>query len=97
MSATKAPAGHFAVLYFAAAASYTHRQHEFFRAPIPSDKLFEMLEERYADITARVLSSCAVTINFDYIVIGDGLAGVDSSKQIQDGDEVAIIPPVSSG
>lgn len=97
MSVPKAPAGHFTVLYFAAAASYTHRQHDFFRAPIRPDKLFEVLEERYANITARVLSSCAITINLDYILIGDGLAEVNSSMQIQDGDEVAIIPPVSSG
>lgn len=97
MSVPRAPAGHFTVLYFAAAASYTSRQHDFFSAPIQSDKLFEVLEERYANITARVLSSCAITVNFDYISVGDGSAEENSGMEIQAGDEVAIIPPVSSG
>ena len=97
MSVLRAPAGHFTVLYFAAAASYTSRQHDFCSAPIQSDKLFEVLEERHANITARVLSSCAITVNLDYINVGDGSAEENSGMEIQAGDEVAIIPPVSSG
>lgn len=97
MSVPKAPAGHFTVLYFAAAASYTCRLHDFFDAPIRSDKLFEVLEERYANITDRVLSSCAIAVNLEYIGNGDGKVDDISCIDIQAGDEVAIIPPVSSG
>ena len=98
MSVPRTPAGHFTVLYFAAAASYTGRQHDFFPAPIRSDRLFEVLEERYKNITARVLSSCAITVNFDYItIVEEGAEGALSSMDIEEGDEVAIIPPVSSG
>jgi molybdopterin converting factor small subunit len=97
MSVPKAPPGHFTVLYFAAAASFTCRQHDFFRAPIRSEKLFEILEERYANIRARVLSNCAITLNLDYIDVGDRMGDNGSSVEIQAGDEVAIIPPVSSG
>lgn len=86
MSVPKAPAGHFTVLYFAAAASYTQRQYDFFTAPIGSRKLFELLEERYTNITARVLSSCAITINLNYIIVGEEAIDAVSSMVIQAGD-----------
>ena len=46
-----------------------------------------------------MLSSCAVTINLEYVDIeSDPEHGVSKIDQvIQEGDEVAIIPPVSSG
>jgi molybdopterin converting factor small subunit len=97
MSTLKAPSGHFTVLYFATAASYTGRQHDFFKAPVRFDKLFDALEERHAKIVERLLPSCAVTLNLDYIDIGDENGECSSDVEIQAGDEVAIIPPVSSG
>ena len=44
----------------------------------------------------KVLSSCAVTVNLTYIDI-DGEDAPDAGLVIKEGDEVAIIPPVSSG
>jgi molybdopterin converting factor small subunit len=90
----RAPAGHFNVLYFAAASSFTAKQHECFAAPLPLGQLFDALEERYSGIKAKILESCLVTINLDYVDMpGPGEEGV----VIKEGDEVAIIPPVSSG
>ncbi|KAF4928555.1 Molybdopterin synthase sulfur carrier subunit [Colletotrichum viniferum] len=94
-AATKPPKDHFNVLFFASAGSFTSRQFEAFPAPLRLKKLFDILEERYSGIKEKVLESCLVTVNLEYVDIpgpedGDG-------PDIQAGDEVAIIPPVSSG
>ena len=91
----KAPAGHFTILYFASASSYTTKDTETLAAPLPVAKLFDTLEERYSGIKSKVLESCLLTVNLEYVDIADDA----SSTQliIQEGDEVAIIPPVSSG
>ena len=93
-SAPKAPTGHFTILYFASASSYTRKQHEYLPAPLSVDQLFATLEERYTGIKEKVLSSCAVTVNLDYVDVEEG--GTKGAV-IGEGDEVAIIPPVSSG
>jgi molybdopterin converting factor small subunit len=82
----------FTVLYFATAASYTHKASEHFPAPMTVTALFARLEQDYPQITTRVLDSCAVTINLDYVTL-------DSSEEVVicESDEVALIPPVSSG
>lgn len=65
-------------------------------APLRADHLFGKLEERYPGIGEKVLSSCAVTVNLEYVALDeDDAAG--AGRQINEGDEVAIIPPVSSG
>ncbi|KAF8430604.1 molybdopterin synthase small subunit CnxG [Terfezia claveryi] len=89
----------FTILYFAACASYTSRSYEVLPAPLPISKLFYVLEEKYAGITENVLGSCHVTVNFKYVDItgGDRHDMIEGEVVIQDGDEVAIIPPVSSG
>ncbi|KAL8376112.1 hypothetical protein RB595_007297 [Gaeumannomyces hyphopodioides] len=93
----RAPPGHFNVLYFASASSYTSKEFESLPAPLPLGKLFSTLEERYGGIKAKVLDSCLVTINLDYVDIpADGVAEAEQLI-ISEGDEVAIIPPVSSG
>ncbi|TVY36078.1 Molybdopterin synthase sulfur carrier subunit [Lachnellula occidentalis] len=94
MSALKAPAGHFTILYFASASSYTAKNNESFPAPLPLSKLFEMLEEKYNGMKDKVLMSCLVTVNLEYVDIPEDCA---SEPFIKEGDEVAIIPPVSSG
>jgi len=43
---------------------------------------------------AKVLESCLVTINLEYV---DMPENGDKGQVINEGDEVAIIPPVSSG
>ncbi|MCJ1401371.1 hypothetical protein MMC11_004583 [Xylographa trunciseda] len=99
MMSSKPPAGSFALLYFASASTFTKKTSEHIPAPLEASKLFEILEERYPGFRKKVLSSCAVTINLEYVDIEkepeDDTSKVD--QVIQEGDEVAIIPPVSSG
>jgi len=99
----------FTILYFAAASSYTNLSSEALHAPLALNQLFPTLESRYPGITAKVLKSCAVTVNLEYIDIeedslskGRKLEAEDSGSFsngfiIRPGDEVGIIPPVSSG
>ena len=98
---SKPPPGHFSILYFSSASSYTKKNSETLQAPLPVSKLFDELEGRYPGIKDKVLSSCAVTINLDYVDIEedsiDDITTKASTIIIGDGDEVAIIPPVSSG
>lgn len=96
MSSTpKPPSGHFNVLYFASASSYTGKDYESFPATMPLKKLFSELESRYPGIQTKILDSCLVTINLDYVDV----TGEDGAEDvvITEADEVAIIPPVSSG
>lgn len=96
MSLYKPPAGHFTILYFAAASTYTGKASEHLPAPVPLPDLFRRLEERYHGMQEKVLSSCAVTVNLEYVDL-EGEDGALQTLVIQEGDEVAIIPPVSSG
>lgn len=100
----KPPPGHFSILYFASAASYTNKTSEDLKAPLPLVELFDELERKYPGMKEKVLSSCAVTVNLDYVDVeveaSNGISkGMQSSTTmiIREGDEVAIIPPVSSG
>ncbi|KAI1659816.1 molybdopterin synthase small subunit CnxG [Daldinia decipiens] len=93
---SKPPKGHFNILYFASASSFTSREFDTLPAPLSLQKLFDVLEEKYSGIKDNVLSSCLVTVNLNYVDIpesGDEFA----ETLIKEGDEVAIIPPVSSG
>lgn len=98
----------FTILYFAAASTYTGKASEQLPAPLPIRSLFPSLEARYPGITAKVLKSCAVTVNLEYVDIGQNDIRSDvpqSQNELEDeaqvivgkGDEVGIIPPVSSG
>lgn len=97
MSAQRAPAGQFTVLYFASSSSYTKKQHDFFSGPLLLSQLPETLEQQYAGIKEKVLGSCALTVNLDYVDIEEEAGKGEQGLVIQAGDEVAIIPPVSSG
>lgn len=92
MAIHKAPPGLFTILYFASAGSYTKKDSEMIKAPLPLKDLFAFLEGRYAGMEQEILQSCMVTVNLDYV---DALQ--DRALVIEEGDEVAIIPPVSSG
>ncbi|KAF2748514.1 Molybdopterin synthase sulfur carrier subunit [Sporormia fimetaria CBS 119925] len=96
MGPSASPAGHFVVLYFAAAASYTGKTSEHLASPMAAGELFGRLEQLYPGIRARVLESCAVTVNLQYINL-DGDDAEGARVLLKEGDEVAIIPPVSSG
>ncbi|KAI9172029.1 Dynamitin subunit 2 [Paramyrothecium foliicola] len=94
-SAPKPPPGHFNVLYFAGAGSHTGKEFEALPAPMALADLFRELEARYPGARAKILDSCMVTVNLEYVdVPGDGEG---DGVVIQEADEVAIIPPVSSG
>jgi molybdopterin converting factor small subunit len=92
MSSAKLPAGHFNLLYFAAASTYTKKQSEHMSAPLPVKDLFSTLESLYPGIKEKVLNSCMLTINLEYVDFEE-----TGASTIKEGDEVAIIPPVSSG
>lgn len=98
ITAAAQPAQVFTILYFASASSYTKKVTEYLPAPLPVNKLFGMLEERYPGINAHVLSSCAVTVGLEYVDLeAEGDNGNGERRVIQAGEEVGIIPPVSSG
>lgn len=97
MVATSAvPAGHFTILYFAAASTLTGKTTEHLPAPVRICDLFTKLNDTYPGIKERILSSCAVTVNLEYVDIDEDDAP-STVQEIKAGDEVAIIPPVSSG
>ena len=96
MPTLKAPAGHFTILYFASASSHTSKDSEFLPADLPLSKLFDTLEGRYPGIKAKVLESCLVTVNLEYVDLPQDISD-GRETIIEEGHEVAIIPPVSSG
>ncbi|KAF3920011.1 hypothetical protein ABW21_db0202297 [Orbilia brochopaga] len=84
--------GTFTVLYFAAASTYTGKSSDAVPGPMPVSKLFGYLEGKYPGIRKKVLSSCALAVNLTYVDLVE-----DADREIENGDEVGIIPPVSSG
>lgn len=94
-SVPKPPKGHFNVLYFAGASSFTGKDGEALPAPLPLGELFAVLESRYPGIKSKILESCLVTVNLEYVDVADEASA--EGQTIQESDEVAIIPPVSSG
>ncbi|KAK6432718.1 hypothetical protein LTR95_011110 [Oleoguttula sp. CCFEE 5521] len=97
MSVPKPPPGHCTVLYFAAATSYTKKQYDHLPVPFLLSALPEVLEHRYPGIKAKVLVSCAVTVNLDYVDVEEEAGKGAEGLVVASGDEVAVIPPVSSG
>lgn len=103
----KPPSGYFRILYFATAASFTKKSYDEFPAPVRVTDLFSLLDSKYPGINRSVLCSCAVTVNLDYVDIvpeeeeeeeeEGSRARSAAGVVIKEGDEVAIIPPVSSG
>lgn len=91
------PPNHFRILYFASAASFTRKSSDTFSAPLPGADLFGVLEKQYPGITKAVLDSCAVTVNLEYVDVEEEGSVEEGGVVINVGDEVAIIPPVSSG
>lgn len=89
MSSSGAPQT-FQIFYFALAASHAGINSEALPAPLPLSKLYDTLEDRHPGIREAVLGTCMVTVNLEYI-------DLEEEMEIKAGDEVAIIPPVSSG
>lgn len=86
----------FTLLYFAAAHTFTNKQSEIFPAPMKLEELFPTLEKRYPGISKAVLDASMLTVNLEYVSLEPDS---DEYKEtvLNAGDEVAIIPPVSSG
>ncbi|KAL4975958.1 Molybdopterin synthase sulfur carrier subunit [Aspergillus desertorum] len=88
----------FQIHYFASASTYTGKSTESLPAPLPLSSLFDTLESKYPGIKEKVLSSCSISLGNEYVdVLSDGEKSGNEGILIQDGDEVAVIPPVSSG
>jgi molybdopterin converting factor small subunit len=86
----------FTILYFSGATAYTKRDSEQLTAPMQLAKLFDTIEAKYPGIKDAVLTRSMVTVNLEYVEMVDESEG-DLKREIKPGDEVAIIPPVSSG
>jgi molybdopterin converting factor small subunit len=100
MASDESPAlrqGDFTLLYFAGATSFTRKQYDILSAPLSIGDLYSALEEKYPGIKEQVLASSALTVNLDYVDVMEEIAKGADALVIQAGDEVAIIPPVSSG
>ncbi|KAF2224745.1 hypothetical protein BDZ85DRAFT_83678 [Elsinoe ampelina] len=80
------------LLLFASAQTYTNKTTLLLPAPLTVPELYAHLESLYPGITAKVLSSAALTVNLEYVDVHN-----DKDFVIKAGDEVAVIPPVSSG
>lgn len=80
----------FTILYFSGATVYTKRDSETFPAPMSLKTLLSTLEEKYPGIKAAVLERSMVTVNLEYVDMGEDV-------EIKAGQEVAVIPPVSAG
>jgi molybdopterin converting factor small subunit len=96
----------FQIHYFSTASSYTGKSTERLPAPLPLSQLFNLLEERYPGIQEKVLGSCSVAVGDEYVDVdvdgsvdeGEGVNGGKGNRRvILEEEEVAIIPPVSSG
>jgi molybdopterin synthase sulfur carrier subunit len=64
--------------------------------------LFTELERRFPGMKRKVLSSAALTRNLEYLDVevdelGEIVGGEESGLVLSAGDEVAVVPPVSSG
>ncbi|KAJ5177333.1 uncharacterized protein N7500_000032 [Penicillium coprophilum] len=82
----------FTIHYFATASQYTSKNTESLPAPLKLSALFGELEQRYPGIVHKVLSTCGVSLNEEYVDVEE-----NGDVVIQAGSEVAVIPPVSSG
>jgi molybdopterin converting factor small subunit len=79
----------FTLLLFGPAATYTGSTSLQLQTPMNLKELNEKLETMFPGIQEKVLEGSMMTVNLEYV---EGL-----EMQLKEGDEVAIIPPVSSG
>ena len=98
----KPPSGHFRILYFATVASFTQKPFDDLHASVFLKDLFRILDSKYPGINKSVLASCAVTVNLDYVDVEETAYEDGSENHLRittnkEGDEVAIITPLSSG
>ncbi|ETN46832.1 uncharacterized protein HMPREF1541_01021 [Cyphellophora europaea CBS 101466] len=99
--------GTFTLLLFASASTVANNTDSLtLEAPMTLKQLFEMLEEKFPGMKRKVLRSAAVTVNLEYVDFEVGEDGGvvelddvqgDGKVWLRAGDEVAVVPPVSSG
>jgi molybdopterin synthase sulfur carrier subunit len=82
----------FKILYFASAWSFTGKEGEDLPAPLEVGRLYAFLESKYQGFRERVLRTCKVSVNWEYVDLEQ-----DANQVIEAGDEVGILPPVSGG
>lgn len=77
------------VEYYGPSTQYTRTKSE--RVDVQSlDELFHDWERKYPGFLEYVRTSCGVTVNLEYVDIGQ-------EHTLGEDDQVAVIPPVSSG
>lgn len=92
----------FTLLLFASAQTYCSNTESLrWSAPTTLRQVCNDLEEKFPGFGEKVLRASGVTVNLDYVdfeydrdVLGEGEGG---QYVVQPGDEIGIIPPVSSG
>lgn len=68
-------------------------------APTTLTSIFEQVEELFPGFTAKVLRGSQVVVNLEYVEWSvEGTEGEGEAKvEVQAGDEVGVVPPVSAG
>ncbi|KAK4944114.1 hypothetical protein LTR10_016447 [Elasticomyces elasticus] len=90
--------GTFTLLLFATASTYAGDIETLsLPAPMTLREVFATLEKKFPGFEKKVLTSAAVTLNLEYVDFDLEGAGEGLELEIKKGDEVGIIPPVSSG
>jgi molybdopterin synthase sulfur carrier subunit len=95
--------GTFTVLLFASASSFASDTESLvLNAPSSLREVVAELEARWPRISEKVLRGCAWCVNLEYVdfdvQVGNGEGkGGEAEVVIEAGDEVAVVPPVSSG
>lgn len=105
-STTSPGSGKLTLLLFASASTFAGGL-ETLTLPAPTTlrEVFTALETRFPGMTKRVLAGAAVTVNLEYVDFeieelerrGEGESREGLDMPLNPGDEVGIIPPVSSG
>jgi molybdopterin synthase sulfur carrier subunit len=100
--------GQCTVLFFAGASTYTAQESITLHAGVTLRQLLSDLEAKYPGFTSKIISGSAITINLEYVDIDVDELGKENvtdkddaanglGMMIEPGDEIGIIPPVSSG
>ncbi|KAL7267366.1 hypothetical protein RUND412_010050, partial [Rhizina undulata] len=78
----------FKILYFSTASTFTGKSSEDLPAPLRLSQLFDTLNQRYPGMKEKVLGSCMVTVDLEYVDLEEG-----GGRTLVGGEEVAIVPP----
>ena len=89
------PTNHFTLLYWGPATSFTGKGRDYIKGPLKVTELFNVIERMYPGMKHNQLDSCAVSVNGEYADLNP-VEG-EETLMLKEGDEVAIIPPVSAG